>query len=46
MIYAIFYEFIRKTIESASLKNGEKLNCVHAEALCTTCWRTDAWMEN
>ena len=31
--YSIFYEFIRNTIESASLKNGEKQNCVHAEAL-------------
>ena len=31
---AIFYEFIRKTLESAGLKNGEKQNCVHAEALC------------
>ena len=29
--YSIFYEFIRNTIESASLKNGEKR--VHAEAL-------------
>ena len=30
---AIFYEFITKIIESASLKNGEKQNCVYAEAL-------------
>ena len=34
MKYVIFYEFISNTTESASLKNGEKPNCVHAEALC------------
>ena len=35
---AIFYEFIKKITESASLKNGKKWNCVYPEALCTICW--------
>ena len=34
--YAIFYEFIKKIIECACLKNDEKQNCVYpAEALCS-----------
>ena len=33
--YAMFYEFIRKTIEIAILNNDKKKqNFVHAEALC------------
>ena len=34
MKYAIFYEFIKQIIVSVCLKNGEKQNCAHAEALC------------
>ena len=36
MKYPIFYEFVKKITESASLKNDEKQNCVYpAEALCS-----------
>ena len=36
MKIAIFYEFIKKLINNSSFKNGEKQNCVYAEALCST----------
>ena len=41
--YAIFYEFIKKIIENASLKYGEKRNCADAEALCPPSWLMYFW---
>ena len=34
MKYATFYEFFKKIIVRTCLKNVEKQNCAHAEALC------------